>query len=142
MRYDILWVFLTFVLMMGLLAGGCASFDSRTVATGMGTVYQEDLCATYTVTIQDEEHEAEGAVAKFIGVFENITGIPAAVLGAITSPERAFAEALDGDRKEVVVSFGLADCKDVDIGAIVKDINETLSEQNIGAKAVFTKTNE
>lgn len=117
---------------------GCSAKQSRTLSAGMGTMYQENLCATYTVTIHDEEHVPDGAVEKFIGIFTNISGIPQAVLGALTSPERAFSESMDGDRREVVLSFGLKDCDKANLQVIVESINDRLDAEGINAEAVFS----
>lgn len=126
--------YVVFLLLSGLVLPGCAAFEAGgngELSTGIGHVYETRPAYTYTFVLHFEDRPEPSAIAKFIGVFENISGWPQTVASIATGPNRVIDATVGGSREEVLITVGAE--KPQDFKAMMDSVAQAIEKANIDA---------
>lgn len=123
-------------LILCFLLVGCSGriVKNRTATGGVGTIYEprgledkEIPTNRFSINIHFEQRPEEGALKSLAQSIQNITGIPQAVVTALTSPERSVERIVGGDRYEIHIPFEIDNPENKNIGIKI-DIGEKIQK--------------
>jgi hypothetical protein len=140
MNYRTLLVFILALFMFGCSAKGI--MKNRTATGGVGTIFEprgsnKDMAIVrFSINIHFENRPDENTFDKLGEALKNITGIPQAIVTALTSPERTVETVVGSDRREIHIPFEIDISQKSTVAIriqIGKKIKRTLEKNNIDA---------
>ena len=128
-----------------LFLSGCASsgfMRNRTATGGVGSIYEprgqkDDMpVIRFSINVHFENRPDDNTLDRLGEALKNITGIPQAVVTALTSPERTVETVVGSDRREIHIPFEIDASKHSTVAVkmnIGKKIQEALKKNDIDA---------